>query len=306
MQDVLAWGVEVSRALQTLSNPVLDGAMRALTELGSEWFYLLALPVIYWCVDERRGLRVGAAVFVSAWVNGRLKALFAQPRPYDFDPSVGMLRETSYGLPSGHAQGSGTFWGMLSPAFRKPWNLVLALGLPFLIGLSRVYLGVHFPTDVLAGWALAAVLVVPWLLWGAPIERWIADLGLRWQIVVATVVALAMNALAPEETNLGGAFFGMAAGAAWQFDRLGFDAASGKFGAKALRLLLGYAGLAAVYVGGKLLLPGEGAAGYALWRFLRYALVGAWVAYGAPEVFVRLGLAARRSDEAEPAGGAEA
>ncbi|MBN1242806.1 MAG: phosphatase PAP2 family protein [Spirochaetales bacterium] len=301
MQDLLAWGVEVSRAFQTVSNPVLDGIVRAVTELGSEWFYLIALPVIYWCVDERRGIRLGAAVFLSAWLNGRLKVLFAQPRPYELDPTVGMLRETSYGLPSGHSQGTATFWGMLAPAFRKPWGLVLALSVPFAVGLSRVYLGVHFPTDVLAGWALGAAIVLPWLAWGAPVEKWIGELELRWKILLAAALTLGMNALAPEETNLGGAFFGMAAGAAWQAERLGFDAASGRLGAKLLRLLLGAAGLAAIYVGGKLILPGEGSSSYALWRFLRYALVGAWVSYGAPELFVRARLAARRSEEAAPA-----
>lgn len=295
MDEILAWGLEVVRSVQAAASPALTVFFRFLSLLRTEHFFLFALPVVYWCVDHRKGIRLGFLILVSAVANSWLKVVFRQPRPYDLDPSVGMARETSYGLPSGHAQSSATFWGVLAPWIRGPWGLVLALALPFLIGLSRVYLGVHFPTDVFLGWALGALFAVSHAVWGDALESLVERLPGRLWIAAAAAAALGMNALNPGETGLPGALFGMVAGAVLAASRARFDAASGGAGRKALRLASGTAGAAALYFGLKAVLPGEGSANYALFRFLRYGLLGAWVSLGAPRVFLRLGLAEERS-----------
>lgn len=294
MDQILAWGLEVVRTVQTSASPALTVFFRFLSLLGTEYFFLFSLPVVYWCVDHRKGMRLGVFFLGSAVANSWLKILFAQPRPYDLDPSVGMARETSYGLPSGHAQSSATFWGVLAPWIRKPWGLTLALFLPFLIGLSRVYLGVHFPSDVFLGWALGALFAVCHAVWGSALEDLAARIPGRIWIAVAAAAALGMNALNPEETGLPGALFGMVVGAVLAASRARFDAASGDTGRKALRLAVGTAGAAAVYFGLKALFPAAGAPNYALFRFLRYGILGAWVSLGAPWAFLRLGLAELR------------
>lgn len=294
MDEVLSWGLEVVRCVQTAASPALTAFFRFLSLFGTEHFFLFSLPVVYWCVDHRKGIRLGAFFLVSAAANAWLKELFLQPRPYDLDPGVGMARETSYGLPSGHSQSSATFWGVLAPWIRRPWGLVLALVLPFLIGFSRVYLGVHFPTDVFLGWALGALFAVSHAVWGDALESLVERLPGRLWIAAAAAAALGMNALNPKETGLPGAFFGLAVGAVLASSRARFDAAAGTAARKALRLAAGTAGAAAVYFGLKAVLPGEGSANYALFRFLRYGLVGAWVSLGAPWVFLRTGLAEER------------
>ncbi|MBL8968006.1 MAG: phospholipid phosphatase, partial [Spirochaetaceae bacterium] len=55
MESILAWGVDVVRFVQGAASPVMTVFMKGLSALGSEWFYLAILPVIYWCVDRRRG-----------------------------------------------------------------------------------------------------------------------------------------------------------------------------------------------------------------------------------------------------------
>lgn len=294
MDEVQAWGLEIVRSVQTAASPALTMFFRFLSLLGTEYFFLFALPIVYWCVDHRKGIRLGAFFLVSATANAWLKELFLQPRPYELDPSVGMARETSYGLPSGHAQGSATFWGVLAPWIQRPWGLVLALTLPLLIGLSRVYLGVHFPTDVFVGWALGALFAASHAIWGGALESLVERLPGRLWIVAAAAAALGMNALNPEETGLPGALFGMVAGAVLASSQARFDAASGNFKAKALRLVLGTAGAGVVYFGLKAAFPGTGSANYALFRFLRYGILGAWVSLGAPWVFLRLSLAEER------------
>ncbi|PKL24147.1 MAG: phospholipid phosphatase [Spirochaetae bacterium HGW-Spirochaetae-3] len=298
MDEVLTWGVDVIRAIQTVSSPGLTSAMRILTLAGSEYFYMLFLPVLFWCVDERFGARFGIVFLLSTFVNGWLKVVFAQPRPYNLDPSVGLSSETSYGLPSGHAQGSSTFWGLLAPRIRVPWGLALAILVPLLISFTRLYLGVHFPTDIFLGLALGWSFALAGLLLGDRVERLLASWNIRVNILLAAALALTMNALNMRDTNLSGVFFGTAVGAAFLFDKLRFDASSGTRGQKAARYGLGLAGMAVIYFGVKLAAPKDGAPLYALFRFLRYGLVGAWVSFGAPWAFLRLGLAGSHPEEA--------
>lgn len=291
MQDVLQWGVELIRAIQTIESPALTAVMKALTFTGSEYFYLLALPVVFWAVDEKLGARLGVVFMMSTFVNAWLKVVFAQPRPFNLDPSVGLAHETSYGLPSGHAQGVSSFWGLLAPAIARPWGMILAIGLPLLIGFTRLYLGVHFPTDVLLGLALGWGFAFA----GTVLSDRVVALFMRWRriwrIVLVATVSIVMNALLPEDTSASGVFLGTAVGAIFMFEKVRFEARSGTIARKAVRLLLGLAGLAVLYVGVKMIAPGEGEANYALFRFVRYGLLGAWVSFGAPWVFVKTGLA---------------
>lgn len=290
MEELLIWGLDVIRAVQTIKGPFLTAVMRVLTLAGSEYFYLLFLPVVFWCVDARFGIRFGLVFLFSAFTNSWLKVVFAVPRPFVLDPSVGLSHETSFAFPSGHAQGSATFWGLLAVRFRAPWGLVLAIVLPLIIGFTRVYLGVHYPTDLFLGWLLGWGIALAWYVFGDRVSRIAAKANIRLRIIAAAVVALGMNALYPGDPTLAGAFLGTAIGANFCFGRIGFDAASGSLKTKVVRMGIGLAGLALVYFGGKLLSPGDGSTLYPLIRFIRYALVGVWISLGAPWLFVHLGL----------------
>ncbi len=290
MDQILAWGLGLVRAAQSHASPALTALMKGLSFAGSEYCYLIVLPLVYWCVDKRRGLRIGALVFLSTAINLRLKIAFAQPRPYDFDQSLGMAHENTFGLPSNHAQTSTVLAGTAAPLLRRPWGLVLTLALPLFVGLSRVYLGVHFPSDVLAGWALGAALVVADRLWGDRVEALILGLHETLVLALVTAIALGMNALYMKDTSMSGAFFGLAGGALLARKKGSFSVA-GPFVKRLLRYLFGMATVVVIYALPKLLLAGLEAGGPPLVRFLRYALLGAWVAAGAPWLFVKLGLA---------------
>jgi membrane-associated phospholipid phosphatase len=290
MDQLLTWGLGVVRGVQEFASPAMTAVMAALSFTGTEYCLMAVLPLIYWCVDKRRGLRIGILVFLSTAVNLRLKVVFAQPRPYDLDPAVALARESTFGLPSNHAQTATVLWGSFARIIRAPWGLVLAIAMPLLVGVSRVYLGVHFPSDVLAGWALGAVFLVLDRLFGDWIERAVA--GLRESLVLAMVaaVSLGMNVLYPADVSMSGAFFGLAGAAVLAAKRLPFSV-SGTPARRALRYLVGIATVAAVYILPKLLLAGAEAGGPPILRFSRYALLGAWVAAGAPWVFLKLRLA---------------
>jgi membrane-associated phospholipid phosphatase len=290
MDGMLSWGLDLIRSVQQIASPVLTIVMKGITTLGTEWFYLAALPLVYWCVDRRRGIRVGVLFLFSSFLNQWFKNLFTQPRPFELDPAVGLANETSYGLPSGHAQSSVVFWGAIAPLFRKPWGLVLAIFLPLVIGFSRIYLGVHFPTDVFAGWLIGGVIVAIDAIFGDRIEAFLRKQSLRIKAFGAAAIALVMNFLDKTDTSIAGIFLGASLGFLFAEKYAAFEA-KGKIGQKILRYVVGLAGAAVIYLGLKAVLPGQGSELYALCRFLRYALVGAWIGIGAPWLFLKLRLA---------------
>jgi len=94
-----------------------------------------------------------------------------------------------------------------------------------------------------------------------------------------------------------GAFAGIAVGVALGIRYLDFDA-GGQFWKRAVRFLLGVAVVAAIFFGLRLIFPGEGESLYAVFRFMRYGLVGLWITLGAPWLFLRVGLAGARTASA--------
>lgn len=301
MEAVLAWGLGILRLVQGMVSPAMTIAMRGLSFLGTEWFFLAALPLLYWCVDRRKGVRISLFFLFSSFLNLWLKDILAQPRPYDLDPKVGLAHESSYGLPSGHAQGSLVFWATMAKHFRASWSLVLAIALPLLIALSRLYLGVHFPTDILGGWLVGGILLVLDHFYGDLIEKAFVESSARAKLIVAALLALLMNALDMRDTSLSGVFFGAMLGFSYLGKAAPFSAEGSPL-QKGLRYILGLAGAGMIYVGLKALFPGAGSELYALFRFIRYATLGAWVSLGAPWLFVRLRLAGLEG-EAETTGG---
>jgi len=312
---IYAWGLEVIRAFQGIGSPALTAAMRAITQIGEPIAYFAIIPFVYWCVDERRGLLVALTVFASNGINGAIKSALRVPRPFVLDPSVGIIGETGFSTPSAHAQNSAALWPTLllwaNPASRARSSAArsAAVALPFLIGISRVYLGVHYPTDVLAGWAIGtlfsvtALVVIPALAGRArPILETLEDAARKSgrstrgvKIGAAALVALALNAIA-RDASMGGMFFGFASGAVLLSERTEnpFRAASGNVAHKAIRLAIGLAGAAAVFVALKKLLPGANNPWGEAGRFVRYAATGAWASFVAPLLFTKIGLA--RSD----------
>ncbi|MFV1859084.1 MAG: phosphatase PAP2 family protein [Anaerolineales bacterium] len=292
MDPILEWGLEVIVAFQTLRSPALDAFFQGVTFLGDAEFYLLLAPIIIWCVNYRLGARLGILLLFSSYINQALKSTLMQPRPCDLRPEVCIVQAEGYGIPSGHAQNAIVFWGVLAHGVAKAWAWIAAILLMLLIGLSRIYLGVHFPTDVFAGWAIGIVILGTYVALGKRTETWLGGLSLPVQVLVATAVPLVLLALQPNDVmvQVTGAFAGIAVGVALGLRYLDFDA-GGAIWKRALRFLLGVAVVASIYFGLRFIFPGEGESLYAVFRFIRYGLVGLWISLGAPWLFLRLGLA---------------
>jgi membrane-associated phospholipid phosphatase len=299
--------------------------MRALSFVGQELFALVIIPLILWCLDPNLGIRLGLILLTSNTLKGILKIGFGSPRPYWISDRVRALAgETSYGLPSGHAQNAVAFWGTLATAVKSQWAR-FGLGLLiFLISISRLYLAVHFLGDVLIGWVVGGLLLALFVLLEPAFLRAWSRLGLASRIALCVAFSLALlgGGLAVTAATAGrpvpiewieeaaanlpgspeidprstddlfsgaGAVLGISLGAVLLSASGGMQV-GGSLGKRTLRYLVGLAGLLAIYFGLRIVFPDEPVVLGQFLRYVRYALVGLWLVYLAPKVFARLGL----------------
>jgi membrane-associated phospholipid phosphatase len=317
MAQINAIEIVVNEFLQSLG-AWLKGPMLAVTTLGNEQFYILLLPTIYWCFDQMVGLRVGIIFLVGNTVNSFFKLLFHNARPYWISENIKQYyHETSFGIPSGHAQTPTTIWAWLACEIKR-WFTIAALVLAFLIGVSRLYLGVHFLSDVLMGWLLAGLLVWAFSAWHEKAGHWLGKQSLGIKLVLVFSSAVLMIALVllgrmaagswvmnPEWAEragevdplnlegvftLSGTWVGMLGGFVLLTEMKGYFLA-GKGGWRRLaRFLAGLLGVMALYLGLGKVFPDTGDAISFTLRFVRYMLIGLWVSWLGPVVFEKMKL----------------
>jgi membrane-associated phospholipid phosphatase len=324
VNEIYSIGIQIVVSVQSLGGWLLT-PMQLFSQLGTGIFYLLVALALYWCVSAEAGLRVGLFMMFSGGINDGLKVALHAPRPYWYSTDVKALAaEASFGIPSGHAQHAVVAWSTLAAWIKQRWMWVTAIVLIVCISLSRLYLGVHFPTDVLAGWLVGILLVWCLLRFERKLTTWFLHLELSIQLLAALLASLGIiglgvaarvsagdwqmppgwkenaaraggetpNPLDPSGVIAdAGAFFGMIAGATGLRRSGGFNAAKGNGWQMATRFGIGLAGTLILWYGlGKVLPLEANYISYGL-RYLHYTLVGIWFTGLAPLVFIRLNLA---------------
>lgn len=184
-REGFGWDERVLRAIHAHAAPGFDAAMLFFTRVGAPLpmiaFVALALLTLLARRHRSAACFFALAVGGAAGLNVAAKLLFQRARP-SLWPAL--LPEHDYGFPSGHAMGSLAVVAALAILLwhtRWRWP-VLAFGGLFVaaVGLSRVYLGVHYPSDILAGWSaslawvtgMSLLLRAPWLpRWTRPAEE---------------------------------------------------------------------------------------------------------------------------------------
>ncbi|MDR0998832.1 MAG: phosphatase PAP2 family protein [Treponema sp.] len=308
MDLLLLWGLDTIRTVQSAASPPLTFFMKGVTLLGSASAYMLFLPLVFWCLDEKKGVRLGITLMISILVNLILKFTLDQPRPFweGWEPALGMVSERFNGFPSGHAQNSLVAGIIIASWGGKKRYYCLALFLSLLIGFSRIYLGVHFPTDLLGGWILGVLILAGYFLLGKRIEEALARGGPRIQRIAAGAAAFVMILYRPQAELLMPGAFVLSMGLGYNFTvrRLHFSA-EGVFGrtgtAKLLtlgaRFIAGIAGtILFLSLAGRLEWRAESPY-YLLFYFFSLLLPGFWVYSGAPWLFQRLRLAEQGETE---------
>ncbi len=140
------------------------GILILLSNLASEYLYMLIFPAVYWFFDRRYGRDLLFVFLLSAYLAVVLKFVFRLPRP---PGSRWQVREEGYAMPSGHSTIASGFWTMVllkSKNIKKvevKYSIAaLCLAVPLLVAFSRVALGVHHVQDVIAGLLLGLILAL--------------------------------------------------------------------------------------------------------------------------------------------------
>ena len=318
MNLIYELGIQIIQALQSLS-PALDGLMKFITFLGTINFYLLLIPFVYWVVSPPLGLRVLLVLITTDFLGLCTKHLLRQPRPYWIGDVKPLATEPSYGIASTHSSDSLAVWGYLAYRLKKNWLWALSILMVCLIALSRMYLAVHFPTDVLGGWLIGLVVIFlfakgePWLL------PWLNRLSGAGQIGIGFVVSIVMILIGwlinlliapipdPPEwaqyalqargishyITLAGALFGVVAGYVLMRRYAAFQT-KGAWWQLLLRYILGIIGVLAIYLGLDVvfgMIAGDETTIGLILRYIRYSAVTLWAIFGAPWVFLKIRLA---------------
>jgi membrane-associated phospholipid phosphatase len=321
MNPIYESGIQFIQALQTLS-PALDSLMRYISFFGTIEFYLILIPFLYWVISASLGFRVLLLLIGTDFLGIFFKQLLHQPRPNWVGDVQGLAEETSYGIPSTHASDTLAVWGYLVYVLNKTWLWILTGLVVLLVGISRMYLGVHFPTDVLGGWliGLAAIfLLVKGEVWLTPYLKKQSVGGLigigflvsLLMLLVGWLIGLLIAAspdpaewaqyatLARENSHyftFAGSFFGMVAGYTLMNHYAAFET-KGSWAKRISRYLLGMVGVLVLYLGLDVLFgmlaADEAVIGLGL-RYIRYGAVTFWAMFGAPWVFLKLRLAEPR------------
>lgn len=158
-------------AVENMS-PVLTAMMKVITHLGDPITVIVFCLSLFLAPKTRRtiALPTSAVVIMSGVFNVLLKQIFARGRPN----VLRLISETGYSFPSGHAMINASLYVMLilmiirylGSFSRKLFLSSLCIALAGLIGFSRVYLGVHYASDVLGGWLFgAAISLLVYSLW---------------------------------------------------------------------------------------------------------------------------------------------
>ncbi len=190
------WEVALSEWLQKTLGAGGISLFSGISVLGEELFIVMFIGLLYWGIDKQIGRRLCENVLAICVWGPMIKNVFLRRRPYldhetiqnyrsvDRSADVSNIQAQGYSFPSMHSANAVGMFSGFAMFVRKNWARMMAIIIPLLVGISRVVVGVHYPTDVLAGWVLglAAMIILDVL------TRHVPKLWVRYAIVLLTAV----------------------------------------------------------------------------------------------------------------------
>jgi len=148
---------------QLHASPTLDNLFKIITMLGEQYFIVFIITLIFWNKSKKTGVLLSFAFTISAVTNDLMKLTFHTKRPFQVLEGISGKRThtaTGYSFPSGHTQGSTAFFCTIAFITKRKIFLPVAILLSFLIGFSRLYLGVHWPVDIAGGLLFGIIVAI--------------------------------------------------------------------------------------------------------------------------------------------------
>ena len=166
------WEVSLMEWLQSHIGGVGIAIISFFSMFGEELLMILIVGFVYWSYDKKLGRTMGLSAIMGLTWNTMAKNVALRRRPYFDHEGIKILRVVDpqadiydiaaqgYSFPSSHSTNAVTAFASLAVNLRKRWVTVIAIVIPLLTGISRIVVGAHYPTDVLAGWLLGAISVL--------------------------------------------------------------------------------------------------------------------------------------------------
>ena len=152
---MFAFELQFLKWLESIRTGFFTSLFEGITILGEETLVILFVVALWFAVDSRLAQKMFFVTICSMGLNGVVKNIAQVPRP--FDKGIVPVRQetaTGFSFPSGHTQNFSTWSTLFAIEFKKTWLTVLVAVFIALVAFSRLYLGVHYPSDVIVGVAL--------------------------------------------------------------------------------------------------------------------------------------------------------
>lgn len=255
--------------------------MTTITIMAESLFIVAILAGLYWCVDKAKSKRLAWMVLFNFVGNGIIKNLIQMPRPFDVGVVTPIRAETatSFSFPSGHTQTATSFWYGAMLMLRTKGMYILGSCIILLTALSRIYLGVHWPMDVLGGifFGIIFTLLANKLLGDKGEIKEAHVLGVS--IVVLLVMIFKVDA---DLYKGAAALWGMTCGGYIEQKYIQFEVVQG-WRIQLKKILIGIGGLVLLYFVLSKALPAV-----KIVSMLKYALLLLWITAGAPFIFKKI------------------
>lgn len=242
--DIMIW----LQGLFEGSYGFFDAFFTFITFFGEELVLFIVLPIFYWAINKEMAEIGAVAGFATMTLNGMIKDICEIPRPIgtegirfveveNFFVDTVHLKEGSYSFPSGHSQTSSVMMFSIASYYNKKKLWIFSSVLVLLVMISRLYLGVHWPLDVLIGGMLGLISAI--FFYKLLINKK-DDTRVKIYFIVACICLVALFFAEKSDTYKSiGASFGFALGALFERKYVNFDPKEGTFWKKVLRCLIG-------------------------------------------------------------------
>lgn len=273
--------IKIIKYFQSFANPTMDKLAQGITMMGETYFFVIAIAIIFWCINKKLGYRLGFTLILSMVFNGLVKEILKVPRVFGTEGirSLRVETATGYSFPSGHTQGITTFAGVLMTNIKKRWMYMLGTLLIILVGISRIYLGVHRPIDILGGIILGAT----WVWIGNKMFNDLEDGGsIKPLLFIIALMCICLYFFRVHDYYVAtGVLVGMFGGYLIERKYINFQEKA-TLSKNLIKFFLGIGTVSLIQLVLKYIFPE-----YLIFDFIRYAITGLCITAGVPFLFIR-------------------